>query len=62
MQTIRKGKKLTNLKTFKKDKTLEMNLPEEIIKEIKQSEEEIKQGLGIPAEEVFKELREKYGF
>lgn len=62
MQTIRIGKKLTNLKTFKKRKKEEMYLPEEIIKEIKQSEEEIKQGLGIPAEEVFKELREKYGF
>lgn len=62
MQTIRIGKKLANLKTFKKRKTLEMNLPEEIIKEIRQSEEEIRQGLGIPAEEVFKELREKYGF
>ena len=39
-----------------------MNLPEEIIKEIKQSEEEFERGLEIPAEEVFKELREKYGF
>ena len=62
MQTIRMVKKLANLKTFKKHKTLEMNLPEEIIKEIKQSEEEFERGLGIPAEEVFKELRKKYGF
>ena len=62
MQTIRIGKKLANLKTFKKRKILEMNLPEEIIKEIKQSEEEFERGLEIPAEEVFKELREKYGF
>ena len=62
MQTIRMVKKLANLKTFKKCKILEINLPEEIIKEIKQSEEEFERGLGIPAEEVFKELREKYGF
>ena len=34
----------------------------EIWKEIEQSEKEFEKGLEIPAEEVFKELREEYGF
>lgn len=34
----------------------------EIWKEIEQSEREFKKGLEIQAEEVFKELREKYKF
>lgn len=34
----------------------------EIWKEIEQSEQEFEQGLEIPAEEVFRELREKYKF
>ena len=34
----------------------------EIWKEIEQSEREFEKGLEIPAEEVFHELRKKYGF
>lgn len=34
----------------------------EIWREIKQSEKEFEKGLEIPAEEVFRELREKYEF
>lgn len=35
---------------------------EKIIRNLKKSEEEIKNGEGINAEEVFKELRAKFGY
>ena len=41
-----------------KDKLADM----EIIKHLKRSEEDIEEGRTIPAEEVFRELRDKYGY
>ena len=37
-------------------------LKNEIIKSLKQSEKEIENGEGIESDEVFKELRKKYGY
>lgn len=38
------------------------NMKKDIIKKLKQSEEEIKKGEGIEADIAFKELRQKYGY
>lgn len=62
MQTIKIDKNLVNLKMFKKQKKEEILFSDNIMKEIEQSEKEFEKGLEIPAEEVFNELREKYGF
>lgn len=62
MQTIKIGKNLVNLKMFKKQRRKEILFSDDIMKEIEQSEREFEKGLEIPAEEVFQELREKYGF
>lgn len=35
---------------------------EDLIKKLKESEEEIEKGEGIEADVVFKELRQKYGY
>ena len=43
----------------KKDR---QNTNDDIIKKLKQSEEEIEKGEGIDADEVFKELRQQYGY
>ena len=48
---------ILSLKEYK-EKLLEMD----IIKHLKKSEEDIENGRTIPAEEMFKELREKYGY
>jgi len=37
-------------------------LEQEIIKHLKKSEEDIKNGRTIPAKKVFEELREEYGY
>ena len=37
-------------------------LKKEIIKSLKQSEKEIENGEGIESDEVFKELKKKYGY
>lgn len=62
MQTIKIGKNLVNLKMFKKTRRREILFSDDIMKEIEQSEREFEKGLEIPAEEVFDELRKKYGF
>ena len=36
--------------------------PQEVIEALKESEEEIERGEGIPMEIAFKEMRKKYGF
>ncbi|MCI8392380.1 MAG: hypothetical protein HFJ24_03895 [Clostridia bacterium] len=48
---------ILSLKEYK-EKLLEMD----IIKHLQKSEEDIENGRTIPAEEMFKELREKYGY
>jgi len=48
---------ILSLKEYK-EKWLEMD----IIKHLQKSEEDIENGRTIPAEEMFKELREKYGY
>ena len=62
MQTIKIGKNLANLKMSKKSRRERILFSDNIMKEIEQSEKEFEKGLEIPAEEVFRELREKYGF
>ncbi len=38
------------------------NMKEDIIKKLKESEEEIENGEGMESDVVFKELRQKYGY
>lgn len=54
--------KTINKKTVRLEDIInERDLPD-VIQKLKQSEEEIERGEGIPAEVAFRKLREKYGY
>lgn len=61
-EIVMKKDNKNNVMIMSMEEYKEQIMREDIIKKLKKSEEEIEKGEGIPAEILFKELRQKYGY